>query len=171
MLLTNLPSDILKDRVCAHLDVAHLGKLVRSSQSSIWRDAFETLQRNLRKDLFSAEDGAGKWCWIHPSAEQCFDECEKRHGTLVRHMLKSGVHSVYRAYESFLEFNPDRHNTYLICDSDLRLRWVGAGRNAGGCMLHGYDLEWECVHHHHASHSSEEDSTEEGSSEGEMDWL
>ena len=168
MLLTTLPSDILKDEVCAHLDVTRLGRLVRSSKNPIWKDAFKKLQNNLKKELFSAEDGGGKWCWIHPPAEHCFDECQKREGTLVRHMLKLGSYSVYRDFDSFLEFHPERHCTYLISDAELRIRWVCSGKNVVGCMLYGYDLEWDvqCVHDHHTSQSSEESS-----SDGEMDGL
>lgn len=159
-MLVNLPNDILKDEVCKYLDIVNLGKLIQTNSSPIWREAFDAFQGIMRKNLFGAKDGGGKWCWIHPPVEQCFDVCEKSHGALVRFMTRIGQHSVYCAYDSFRELDPDKHCTYLIYDINLRIRWVGAGMNAVGCMLYGYELEWDAKHPIYDSDSSEEDSSE-----------
>jgi len=83
---------------------------------------------------------ANCWTWIYPPEDQCQDPCQKREGTLARFMISRGGWNVFRSYESF---GGGRHSTYLIHDDELRIKWIGEGRNANGAMLFGDELESE----------------------------
>ena len=88
-------------------------------------------QRGLLKQLDQAE-GGGRWAWIHPPKCKCFAEFFMTHGNLVRLMLRDDECSVFRDLDSFLQFRPLHHGTYLLRDDEVRIRWVGAGNGVGG---------------------------------------
>ena len=157
-----LPEEMLH-LVATGLHVAKLATmcLVNRELHAAFAKACRSRQTSLLDQLDQA-GGGGRWAWIHPPKWKCFDECEKTHGTLVRLMVRDGESSAFRNLDSFLEFSPWRHGTYLLRDVEVRIRWVGAGKNAGGGWLDGEELEHEVVYHGggavHVSNSDSDDS-------------
>jgi hypothetical protein len=134
--------------VATRLHVAKLATmcLVNRELHTAFAEASRSRQRDLLKQLDQAEDG-GRWAWIHPPKWKCFYECDKTQCTLARLMVRDGESSVFRDFNSFIEFQPRHHGTYLLRDDQVRIRWVGVGKNAGGGWLDGEELEHDVVYH------------------------
>ena len=84
---------------------------------------------------------ANCWAWIYPPEDQCRDPCQKREGALARFLTRRNGTIVFLDHESFEEGG--RHTVYRIRDEELRIQWIGEGRNANGAMLFGDELESE----------------------------
>lgn len=135
-------SDVLL-HIAAHLDVVTLARVCCTKRDPFWHACFKQRQRHLAHRLETPSGPMDSWGWIYPPQEQCQYSIQETQGTLVRFIMKKAGWSVFRGYHSFMEFNAERHGTYLIHDDDLRIRWVGAGTNVNGAWLCGLELEEE----------------------------
>ena len=162
MLNIDALSTELLNLVSTHLGVTKLAAMCLANHElhAAFAKACRSRQTSLLDQLDQAE-GGGRWAWIHPPKWKCFYECDKIQGTLARLTVRDGESSVFRDFNSFIEFQPRHHGTYLLQDDEIRIRWVGVDKNAGGGWLNGEELEHEVVYHggevvHDPNHDSDD---------------
>ena len=99
------------------------------------------MHRQLRHN-FAIDEKDSLWCWIYPQDDKCSDDLKKKEGALVRLVQLNGD------YYSFV--SGGRHYTttdvlmptfYLLHKSEFKIKWMGSGPNAVGCMLFGSEME------------------------------
>ena len=118
--LATLIGDVV-ELLSRHLDVADIARLCCAEQGTTWPILFKHRQRRLARQIEANVKTGDAWGWIFPPSEQCFDTCQRREGSFARFVMRHAGWSVFRNFDSFLEFDASRHGTFLIHDDDLRI--------------------------------------------------
>lgn len=141
MLLWHIAEDVLITRVCPHLALGDIRRLLLSSGCPVWTQFLAHCQGALRRRLLGAAEAAQRWCWIVPASRRCEDDVnETDAGELVRLMSSGDRSATFRSYDTFVEARSTRRDIEVeyAC---LRLRWVGSGSAPSGTWIEGADCE------------------------------